>query len=130
MSARSLTHCEVLLAGLVIRTRSKPAAVGLPSKKDDKSTANGDDAEKTKASDEVLRSCPPLSFAFLVGRVLVFAVFRRPAIDGRTRVGVSTNCGAGGCVHMFTNNWWAEHCSHGHWTLGAKDKSGGVCVCV
>ena len=91
MRARSLTPCEVLLAGLVLRTRSKPAAVGSPSKKDDKSTANGDDAEKTKASDEVLLSCPPVSFAlaFLVGRV--FEVFRPPIIGGR--VGASTNRG-------------------------------------
>ncbi len=60
--ARALSdHCELLLAGLVIRTRSKPAAVGSPSKKDDKSTANGDDAEKTKASDEV----PPFLSAFV-----------------------------------------------------------------
>jgi hypothetical protein len=40
------------VAGLVIKTRGKPAAVGSPSKKDGKA-ANGEEPDKTKAADEV-----------------------------------------------------------------------------
>ena len=42
----------VCVAGLVIKTRGKPAAVGSPSKKDGKA-ANGEEPDKTKAADEV-----------------------------------------------------------------------------
>lgn len=104
----------MLLAGLVIRTRSKPAAVGSPSKKDDKSTANGDDAEKTKASDEV----PPFLSALVFLHSWWDECLQCSAHGGRTHPWVLPQLRVG----ASTNSWWAEHCVTGSGRVARKTR--------